>query len=398
MTISVPIFLKVSEQRLLSAKHKVSEEKNLGMTKETNLSKLLDRLASTRKASDDELKYLLALDAPEDLARLFEAARNVRKRHFDNRVFLYGFLYFSTYCRNNCNFCQYRNDNTSISRYRKNETEILAAAQEMVQAGVHLIDLTMGEDPELYYSGELGFKRLVRLAASVKKETNLPVMISPGSLPGGVISNLGQCGVDWYACYQETHNRQLYQRLRTGQDYGDRMEKKLLAKNEGMLIEEGILVGVGESLDDIVQSIRAMEKLDADQVRVMSFVPQPGTPMGAKYKTPQGSLGELVTIAVMRLVLQDRLIPASLDVDGLAGLKTRLDAGANVVTSIVPPGKGLAGVANHSLDIEEERRTKQSILPILKSCNLMVADTLEYSAWIQSRRLRKDSFSRESTR
>jgi len=359
------------------------------MAKETNLSNLLDRLAISGNASDVELKYLLGLEAPDDLARLFEAARKVRKHHFDNRVFLYGFLYFSTYCRNNCNFCQYRNSNTNISRYRKNEPEILAAAQEMVQAGVHLIDLTMGEDPELYYSGELGFELLVRLAASVRKETDLPVMISPGSLPDDVISKFGQGGVDWYACYQETHNRQLYQQLRTGQDYNERMGKKLLAKSEGMLIEEGILVGVGESLDNIVHSVRTMEKIDADQVRVMTFVPQPGTPMGDK--TPQGNLQELVTIAVMRLVLQDRLIPASLDVDGLAGLKVRLDAGANVVTSIVPPQKGLAGVANHSLDIEEERRTKQSVLPILKSCNLVVADKLEYREWTRSRRLRKIS-------
>jgi len=372
--------------------------KSSGMTRETDLSELLDRLVNTQEASDDELKYLLGLSASEDLMRLFEAGRNVRKHYFDNRVFLYGFLYFSTYCRNNCSFCQYRKDNASISRYRKNETEVLAAAQEMVQAGVHLIDLTMGEDPELYCSGETGFKRLIHLAASVKKETGLPVMISPGSLPDNVIVSLGQIGMDWYACYQETHNHQLYRQLRTGQEYSERMEKKLLAGREGMFIEEGILVGVGESLDDIVQSVRYMKKIDADQVRVMSFVPQSGTPMGDRYfhgrcdkgnEQSQTNLRELVTIAVMRLVLQDRLIPASLDVDGLAGLKVRLDAGANVVTSIVPSRKGLAGVANQSLDIEEERRTKQSILPILTSCNLVIADTSEYGKWIQSRRSQK---------
>jgi len=45
-----------------------------------------------------------------------------------------------------------------------------------------------------------------------------------------------------------------------------------------------------------------------------------------------------------------------LDVDGLAGLKQRLEAGANVVTTIVPPGRGLAGVVRHSLDIEDGKR------------------------------------------
>ncbi|ACN13176.1 conserved hypothetical protein [Desulforapulum autotrophicum HRM2] len=55
---------------------------------------------------------------------------------------MYGFLYFSNYCRNNCNFCQYRKSNHKLVRYRKTQPEITAAAQEMAAAGVHLIDLT----------------------------------------------------------------------------------------------------------------------------------------------------------------------------------------------------------------------------------------------------------------
>ena len=349
------------------------------------LPEILHRLATTKKASNAELEYLLSLTSTDDLTLLFKAARDIRKRHFNNRIFLYGFLYFSTHCKNNCNFCQYRKDNTTLSRYRKSNKEILAAAREMVHAGVHLIDLTMGEDPTLY-SGKKGFEQLTHLAVMVKEETKLPIMISPGNLPEDIISDLSRIGIDWYACYQETHNHKLYRQLRRNQDYNDRMNKKRLAKRKGMLIEEGILVGVGESLRDIVQSIRVMEELKADQVRVMSFVPQPGTPMGTQNKTQRSNRRELVTIAVMRLLLQDRLIPASLDVDGLDGLKVRLNAGANVVTSIVPPQSGLSGVANQTLDITEKRRTKESILPILKSSDLTIADVFEYKKWVQSRK------------
>jgi methylornithine synthase len=87
----------------------------------------------------------------------------------------------------------------------------------------------------------------------------------------------------------------------------------------------------------------------------------------------------------MRLIFPDRLIPASLDVDGLDGLKARLDAGANVVTSIVPPEKGLAGVAHNSLDIEDSRRTMAHIVPVLKTCGLQPATTEEYQAWTATR-------------
>ncbi|MBT8349776.1 MAG: methylornithine synthase PylB, partial [Deltaproteobacteria bacterium] len=100
---------------------------------------------------------------------------------------------------------------------------------------------------------------------------------------------------------------------------------------------------------------------------------------------PQDSLKEQNIIAVMRLVLRDRLIPASLDVGGLDGLQDRLDAGANVVTSIVPPEKGLAGVANHSLDIEDSRRTLSHVLPVLKTCGLRPALPEEYLNWTNNR-------------
>ncbi len=150
-----------------------------------------------------------------------------------------------------------------------------------------------------------------------------------------------------------------------------------------MLIEEGILTGVGESLDDLADSILWMKNFSVDQARVMTFVPQEGTPM-AQIK-PQDTLKEQIIIAVMRLVLGNVLIPASLDVDGLDGLKARLTAGANVVTSIVPPDKGLAGVANHSLDIEDSRRTLERIVPVLKACGLTPGLVKDYLAWTTDR-------------
>ncbi len=87
----------------------------------------------------------------------------------------------------------------------------------------------------------------------------------------------------------------------------------------------------------------------------------------------------------MRLLFPDRLIPASLDVGGLEGLKERLDAGANVITSIVPPGEGLAGVAQSSLDIDDARRTVTCVESVLRECGLVPATRDEYLQWIKNR-------------
>ncbi|MBU8847969.1 MAG: hypothetical protein KOO64_00390, partial [Desulfobacterales bacterium] len=92
-------------------------------------------------------------------------------------------------------------------------------------------------------------------------------------------------------------------------------------------------------------------------------------------------------LAVLRLLFPDRLIPASLDVEGSTGLETRLAAGANVITSIVPPGKGLAGVAQSSLDIEDSKRTVAYIQKKLLSCgDYQVANHKDYRNWIAQRK------------
>ena len=82
-------------------------------------------------------------------------------------------------------------------------------------------------------------------------------MVSPGVVPADVLSGLSEAGVSWYACYQETHNRELFKRLRPDQNYTARMENKELAGQLGLLTEEGLLCGVGETPQDIADSIRA---------------------------------------------------------------------------------------------------------------------------------------------
>ncbi len=98
------------------------------------------------------------------------------------------------------------------------------------------------------------------------------------------------------------------------------------------------------------------------------------------------ALQELIILAILRLVFPDRLVPASLDVAGLAGLQRRLAAGANVVTSLVPPGFGLAGVAQSSLDIAEARRTSARIRLELAKLGMRAATADSYLAWIKGRR------------
>jgi methylornithine synthase len=345
------------------------------------LESILDRAEGGGIPSEAEIVRLLSIVREDEREALFAAARRVRSKHTGGKVFLYGFVYLSTYCRNDCHFCFYRRSNKDSLRYRKSPARIIEAARILEESGVHLIDLTMGEDPA--YHGGNGLEDLADLVASVAEATDLPVMVSPGLVDEGALAMLKKAGASWYACYQETHDRSLFGEIRPGQDFDRRLEGKRVARKLGLLTEEGMLSGLGESRIDVARTLTAMGELHADQVRVMSFVPQEGTPLSDH---PPGDPGEEAKIiAVMRLLFPDRLIPASLDIGGLGGLKERLDAGANVVTSLVPPGEGLAGVAQSCLDIDDARRTVASVEPVLRDCGLASATRVEYRRWVEAR-------------
>jgi methylornithine synthase len=310
---------------------------------------------------------------------LFTAASKVNTIHFGNQVFLYGFLYFSTYCRRMCSFCFYRKANSKCPRYRKDPEEVAEMARRLEKSGVHLIDLTMGEDP-MIHNGKR-YDLLVKLVRAVRDKVGIAIMISPGVLPRKVLKSLKEAGADWYALYQETYNRTLFSTLRLDQGYDERMKAKVQARKEGLLIEEGILLGVGESDEDRVDSIFAMSRLGVSQVRAMGFVPQEGSPMEGRESPP--IIDEMKTMAVMRLVHQDRLMPASFDIDGLKGLELRLASGPNVVTSIIPPNSGLAGVAQAHLGVDRGLRSVRGIKPFIERLGLQVASSKSYARWLE---------------
>jgi methylornithine synthase len=348
------------------------------------LTGILEKADQEEILSREEIVSLLHLKQARHINAVFQTARRLRRRYFGDRVFLYGFLYISTFCRNNCNFCYYRSTNIHPLRYRRGLSEIVAAACQLADSGVHLIDLTLGEDPDYFFDDRQGFNGLIQTVQAVRRATGLPIMVSPGVVPDDVLAELAAAGAVWYACYQETHNSDLFKKLRPGQSYAARLAKKQSARRLGLLIEEGLLCGVGESAEDIAEAIDVMRRLEASQMRAMSFVPQKGTPM--QDLAAPDSMREKLTIAVLRLVFPNRLIPASLDVAGLKGLSSRLAAGANVVTSLVPPGFGLAGVAQSSLDIAEARRSAAGIGLELEKLGLHAASAEDYQNWLADRR------------
>jgi len=344
------------------------------------LDKILENYNNGMALSHSEIEYLLSVRVPEDMEKIFKVARTVRQQTFGNSVFLYGFVYFSTYCKNNCTFCFFRKDNKNPPRYRKTLEEVVETAVNLKKSGVHLIDLTTGDDPYFTEHPE----RMADIVKAVKAATGLCVMVSPGVLDQHGIELIKEADADWYALYQETHNRELYKGLRPEQPFDRRMSAKMAAANAGLLIEEGLLTGIGDTVKDAAHSFDVMKTLGVSQVRSMSYILQEGAPHDGAEKGDCHN--EVMMIAVMRMLFPDVLIPASLDVEGLQGLEKRLNAGSNVVTSIIPPSKGYLGVANAVHDIDEGYRTVQGIQETLSKCHVEQATAEAYKNWVDYRK------------
>lgn len=308
-----------------------------------------------------------ALEHPDCAEEIFAQAREVRALHFGSDVFAYGFDYFSTHCKNKCSFCGYRVGNDAALRYRHTTDEVVASAVSLAESGVHLIDLTMGEDQ--YYLKHP--ERLVALVEAVSHATELPIMVSPGLVDVAWLPALKTAGATWFALYQETFDREAYRHLRIDQDFDMRLRLKQRACDIGLLVEEGILTGWGDTPAQLAHAILSVGATRPSQIRAMTFVPQEGTPLANV--EARNNLWELLAIAFMRIRYPDKLIPASLDVEGPAGLLARLNAGANVATSIIPPGQGWAALPATStsktvgarfprLQIPLEKRDSSSLL------------------------------------
>ena len=169
-----------------------------------DISEITDKMVRGESASDKEIAALLTAEG-DDRETIFAAAREVRDKVFGKKTYLSGFMYFSTYCRNDCTFCYFRKSN-SIDRYRKSTDEVVHLAQMIADAGINIVDLTLGEDPMLINNTYQG---PVDIVDAIREVNDIPIMVSPGAVPHETFGRFAEAGADIVAVYQETYNREL---------------------------------------------------------------------------------------------------------------------------------------------------------------------------------------------
>ena len=148
---------------------------------------------------------LLSPSAETLLENIAERAQAETKKHFGNSVSLYTPLYIANFCDNYCTYCGFNCEN-NIARGKLSYQEIDHELKAIAQTGLQEILLLTGESrtqSSVDYIGEA-------VQQAKKYFSTIGIEIYP--LNTDEYAYLRQCGADFVSVYQETYNRETYEK------------------------------------------------------------------------------------------------------------------------------------------------------------------------------------------
>jgi FO synthase len=253
-------------------------------------------------------------------------------------------------------------------------SEVLAVAKQGEKLGCTEALLSLGDRPEALFPemretlGKLGYRStlhyLEAMCELVLRETRLLPHANPGLLSANWIARLRESnpslglmlestGTNLTAAHpaDRTPDKLPALRLKTIEDAG-----KL-----GVPFTTGILIGIGETMEDRVESLLAIKRLHeqyghVQEVIIQNFRVKPRIPMAA---WPEPDTGDMLrTLAVARLLLRDMNLQAPPNLTE-KGYEKLLDGGINDwggVSPLTPDYINPEAPWPHLLDLQ--RRTE----------------------------------------
>ena len=257
--------------------------------------------ALTEKALARELptraEALNVLQSTDDeLMDVVAAAFKVRLRYFGRRVKLnYLVNIKSGLCPEDCFYCSQRAGSAAdVLKYTwLKPDEVISNAEAGVRAGAKRVCLVAsGRGPTdadvTRVSGAIGkFK---------EQHPEVEVCACLGLLSDGQAERLHQAGTTAYNHNLNTAEAN-YADICTTHSYQDRADTVNKAKAAGLSPCSGLIAGMGETDDELVDVVFALRELDPDSVPVNFLIPFEGTPLGGQWAlTPQRCLRILAMV------------------------------------------------------------------------------------------------------
>ncbi len=229
------------------------------------------------------------------------------------------FIPLTKLCRDVCHYCTFAHPPRRNERAYLSLGEVLAIARAGQAAGCKEALFTLGDQPELRYRAardelaRLGhpttLSYLAAAARAVLEQTGLLPHLDPGHLTSSDAAALRAVSVS-QGLMLESASERLCERGGPHHGSPDKHPQARLAciraaGEQRVPFTSGILIGIGETREERIDSLLALRDLDdayghIQEIIIQNFRPKPGTRMAG---APAPSLDELTwTIAIARLL------------------------------------------------------------------------------------------------
>jgi 7,8-didemethyl-8-hydroxy-5-deazariboflavin synthase CofG subunit len=277
------------------------------------------------------------------------AARKIRAK-YKNKIISYSkniFIPVTNICRNVCEYCGFRRHPESKEAKLLSMEEIIDIAKKGVNLGCKEALITLGEKPELKYPeikekiNQLGFRRMsdyiYEICRTVLKIGLLP-HTNAGVMDKYELLKLREVNVSMGLMLETTNPNLPAHRNSPGKKPEKRLKTLKYAGELHIPFTTGLLIGIGETDEDIINSLFEIKKINEkykhiQEVIIQNFMPQQNTPMANQHGPSLTKF--LRVIAISRLILKNLNIqvPPNLNRDRLGLL---LMAGINDWGGISP--------------------------------------------------------------
>jgi biotin synthase len=253
-------------------------------------------LAGEGLTREEALSVLRADD--DDILPLMHAAFRVRKRYYGKKVKLNMIINAkSGLCPEDCGYCsQSIVSSAPIQKYTLLDKEtLLAGAREALnrKAGTYCI-VASGRGPT-----DKELEQVIEAVREIRATMPLKICACLGLLSEEQAARLAEAGVHRYNHNLNT-SRANYSNITSTHTYDQRVETVETVKQSGMSPCSGVIIGMGESDEEVVEMAYALRELDADSIPVNFLNAIPGTPLEGYGRTP--ALRALKVLALFRFV------------------------------------------------------------------------------------------------
>lgn len=212
---------------------------NTGKPDAGRVRDILQKSLSIKLLSPEETAVLLSVEDPDLLEEMREAALEVKKRVYDNRIVFFAPLYCSNLCVNRCVYCGFRSDNCEEIRHVLTQDEIRRETEAVIDEGHKRLIAVYGEHPKSdadYMADSISTIYATKRATPSGNGFNNIRRVNVNAAPMGIddLKKLWRAGIGTYQVFQETYHRGRYAELHPADTVKGNFRWRLYAMHRAM--------------------------------------------------------------------------------------------------------------------------------------------------------------------